>query len=118
MEKRSIANSWRQRRNALRCERWLWPLGLVPFEIHVANTELVSQIEDGMREIEAVSCIRFVKRGSHLKGKYVRIVESESVPTGVPTCKSSVGSAVPHPKMQLSEGCSRGQILHELLHGK
>lgn len=96
--------------------RYRWPDNLVPYTLSdVFDADQVAHIERGIREMEAATCLRFVRRSN--EDNYIRV-------TGEPAgCYSYVGYLGNGPQqlnLQLDEpeiGCFRiGTIIHEFLH--
>uniref|UniRef100_A0A914VJ23 Peptidase M12A domain-containing protein n=1 Tax=Plectus sambesii TaxID=2011161 RepID=A0A914VJ23_9BILA len=49
----------RQQRNALACDRWLWPNAEVPYVNQLADESITKRLMAAIRRIERVSCVRF-----------------------------------------------------------
>jgi len=112
----------RRRRNAIKCTRWLWPNGEIPFLLEIENEEILPKFYEALDHFNALpTCLRFiplqkaaVDSGAWTGRKFVRIRESAPYPGS--RCKASVGASIPAPYMFLSTVCTVGQILHEMGH--
>ncbi|XP_035225326.1 astacin-like metalloprotease toxin 5 [Stegodyphus dumicola] len=99
----------RTRRNAFRNESRLWPKAVVPYVISEAyNSHEVDVIENAMRDIHSVSCIRFKRRKN--EKAYVEVVREKG-------CRAVVGYVGRRQKLTLGPGCVWiARVLHELFH--
>lgn len=62
-------------RNGLIAKNYRWPNKIVPFALSPDHTESQNRmIEDALKKIEAVSCIKFVRRTN--QNDYVQIIVS------------------------------------------
>uniref|UniRef100_A0A182J8W4 Metalloendopeptidase n=1 Tax=Anopheles atroparvus TaxID=41427 RepID=A0A182J8W4_ANOAO len=94
-------------------ERYKWPDSIVPFQIDINAFTRVERdnIVSAMREIELVSCVRFVSRTTETD--YIMVTGAKD--TG---CWSFLGHRGGMQTLNLQpDGCmARGTIIHELLH--
>ncbi|XP_002155331.1 zinc metalloproteinase nas-15 isoform X1 [Hydra vulgaris] len=99
----------RYRRDTVRNPSRKWPGGTVPF-LYSANTSYQTKMafEEAVREIQKVSCVRFVPR-THEKD-YVRVITGAG-------CYSMIGKDGGEQELSLGQGCYRkGISLHEIMH--
>uniref|UniRef100_A0AAG5DJQ6 Metalloendopeptidase n=1 Tax=Anopheles atroparvus TaxID=41427 RepID=A0AAG5DJQ6_ANOAO len=94
-------------------ERYKWPDSIVPFQIDINAFTRVERdnIVSAMREIELVSCVRFVSRTTETD--YIMVTGAKD--SG---CWSFLGHRGGMQTLNLQpDGCmARGTIIHELLH--
>lgn len=104
-------------RNGLVDVKSRWLNRTVPYELSPNHTDEHNVlIEDALKQIAAVSCLRFVRRTS--EPDYVKI---QAEPSG---CWSFVGRTGGAQRLNLhphapGKGCFKnGTVIHEFLHGK
>lgn len=85
-----------------------WPAGVIPYEIDSSlSSTVVSRIEDGIDMVSNSTNLLLVERNGH--NDYVRFRPGSG-------CSASVGRIGGRQNINLSSGCSVGNIAHEILH--
>jgi astacin len=85
----------------------LWPNGKIPLKIDSKFKDF-KDLQSAIKEIESKTNIRFPKRTDQPNYVYIK--------PGNFHCSSQVGMAGGEQWIQLSTKCSKGEILHELMH--
>ncbi|XP_077862917.1 astacin-like metalloendopeptidase [Saccoglossus kowalevskii] len=96
--------------NAVTYETWLWPNGIVPYEIDSAyDSDSVANIEEAISQYHQHTCIQFVQRTT--QEDYVYIYPGNG-------CYSSIGRDGGRQPLSLGYGCTRHPVttMHELMH--
>lgn len=100
----------RTRRDTVADEYRKWPGGIVPYTFGFTAGYKEQQVfKQAIKEIEKVSCVRFVKRTT--ERDYVRIISSRE------GCFSTIGRDGGQQDLSLGDGChTKGIALHETFH--
>lgn len=104
----------RPKRNGLRCRKWLWPDGYIPYESQLINKSIEEKFLSAIEEINSLKCVQFAPRKPGDEGKYLLV--EETIPITGRSCAATAGTTAAQPKVLLSSVCSKGKILHELMH--
>jgi len=91
-----------------------WPNGIVPYTFaYTIAPNQRTQIQEAMKELSAVSCVKF--RPMKKDDKYN--IEFKNDPLGGGGCSSFVGwQNRKNQPIQLGSVCSKGNVIHEILH--
>lgn len=98
-------------RNAVRSDEFIYPNGIIPYQIDEDLSTENDLIERAMAQIMKYTCIRFRKKTSNDR-YYVRIFKGKG-------CYSSIGRDPDFPEglISLGDGCYYiGTVVHELMH--
>lgn len=110
------------KRTAIKCRRWLWPDRTVPYKVNLRDPMITEKFQAAIDELNDLQCVNFyrliddeeIDKLGKMRKKYLTIREVEPVPGR--SCQASLGYVGRQPRMDLSHVCTKGQILHELMH--
>eukprot|EP00111_Clytia_hemisphaerica_P006483 TCONS_00018805-protein len=97
----------RKRREIVSSTWLIWPNGVVPYTFR-NGFPYEKQVKEAMREVERLTCIRFVPRTTQ-RG-YVEFIRGSG-------CYSEIGYKRRRQRISIGSGCqTKGVIIHEILH--
>lgn len=98
----------KRKRDAIRDPRSRWPGAVIHYTIAEANRQAYAAIKDAIEEIQAKTCIRFVKRSN--QRNYVRVIAASG-------CYSYVGRVGGRQDVSIGRGCEyKSTVIHEFMH--
>lgn len=110
------------KRTSIRCRRWLWPDRTIPYRITLKDPVIIDRFYEAIEDLNKLGCVSFdqlidnhetdnlIKR----RRKFLMVREIEPMPGR--SCQATLGTTGRYPRLDLSSVCTKGQILHELMH--
>lgn len=86
----------------------------MPYESLLTNKDIEEKFLKAVEEINSLNCVRFAPKRPEDEGKILLVEETEPV-TGK-SCAATAGTTAVQPRVFLSSICTKGKILHELMH--